>query len=267
MNKFMKKAVILALTALVMFTSMPVTVAKAADSAPVHTSITTSKKGDDLKVTYKLTIDKTTVTDGRIAVIYDTDIFTLVKQSDGLRVSEKDINTEYVNGENKGISYAFVNDSPRSVSGTVLTLQFDVADGLEYQESVITTNVIGLNNEDTAVLTDEVLSDSVSVGQAPLNKPVVESADSTFLGVKVKWSKDENADGYIVYRSDSKNGTFTQVASVWGTSYSDIFVKNNKTYYYKVVSYQGSRKNRVYSEESNVVSVKVKKFDFSGLFR
>ena len=82
------------------------------------------------------------------------------------------------------------------------------------------------------------------------------------LTVKSVGNKDRNADGYVIYRSTSKDGKYTQIGMSTGGSYWDIFVKNNTTYYYKIKSYQGSGANRVYSEESDVMSIKVKKFQF-----
>ena len=142
-----------------------------------------------------------------------------------------------------------------------MTVQFAAKKGLASQKTTIGTKVFGINNEDAAVVEETVLEDVVEVGRPKLAKPVINSVSQTILGVFVNWKKDANADGYVIYRSTSKNGCYTKIATVSGLySYYDLFVANNKTYYYKVVSFQGSGKDRVYSEESAPVSIKVKKF-------
>lgn len=262
MNKSIKRAVVLTLTALTVFTSTPYTnVAKAANVAPVHTTVTSTGKADSQKITYKLTLDKTTVTDGRVAVEYDPNVLVLKSDSEGIRFSEVDVNKNYENEEAKGIAYAFVNDAPKAASGTLMTVQFTVKAGLKAQDTTIKTKVLGINNEATDVVAATDMEDAVSVGAPALKKPVINSISQTILGVYVKWAKDTNADGYVVYRSTSKNGKYSKIATVSGlTSFWDFTVANNKTYYYKVVSYQGSGKTRVYSKESAPVSIKVRKF-------
>ena len=266
MNKSIKRAAVLTLTALTLFTSTPYTnVAKAASVAPVHTAVTSTGKADGQKITYKLTLDKATVTDGRVAVEYDPNVLVLKSDSEGIKFSDVDVNKNYVNEEAKGIAYAFVNDAPKTAAGTLMTVQFTVKAGLASQDTTIKTKILGINNEATDVVATTDMEDVVSVGRPTLSTPKINSVSQTILGVYVKWSKDANADGYVVYRSTSKDGKYSKLATVSGlTSFYDIAVANNKTYYYKVVSYQGSGKTRVYSEESAPVSIKVKKF--FGLF-
>lgn len=50
----------------------------------------------------------------------------------------------------------------------------------------------------------------------------------------IKWKSVKNAYRYQVYRSTAKNGTYTRVATVSGTSYEDGDVKANQKYYYKI---------------------------------
>ena len=262
MNKSIKRAAVLCMAALTLFTSTPYTnVAKAANVTPLHTTVTSTGKADSQKITYKLTLDKATLTDGRVAVEYDPNVLVLKSDSEGIKFSDVDVNKNYVNEEAKGIAYAFVNDAPKTAAGTLMTVQFTVKAGLKVQDTTIKTKVLGLNNEATDVVAAQDLEDVVSVGRAALSTPKITSLDQTILGVYLKWTKDTNADGYIIYKSTTKNGKYTKYATVSGlTSFYDIVVANNKTYYYKVVSYQGSGKTRVYSKESAPVSIKVRKF-------
>ena len=96
MIKNMKRAIVLGLTALVLFVAAPAPKALAADNAPVHTAVSISGKINKQVVTYRVNLDKRTVTDGRIAVTYDKDILTLIDDNED-RFDEKDVNKITVN--------------------------------------------------------------------------------------------------------------------------------------------------------------------------
>ncbi len=261
MNKMLTRAVVLGMTAVTLLTGVPATPVMAAEAAPISTSVKTSGKGDKLKITYKVNMASADVTDGRVAVEYDPNVLELKKDSEGIRFSEADVNREYENGDAKGVAYAFINDAPKTVSGTLMTVQFTVKAGLQNQDTTIATKVFGVNNEATEVLASTELEDTLTVGKPLLAKPEIKGIKNTVTGVYLNWTRDNNADGYIVYRSTSKNGKYSRLANVGKlTGYWDILVANKKTYYYKVVSYTGRGNNRVYSEESDPVSIRVKKF-------
>lgn len=264
MTKILKKAVILGMVAVALLSGTPAMTAYAAEKSPLITTVSVTGKKDAQKVSYKLNISQTTVSDGRIAVVYDPKVLELKKDTESIKFSEVDINKNASDNDGKAIAYAFVNDAPKKVKGTIITLQFDVKEGVENQDSVIKTKVYDINNEDEAVLTDVTLEDTVNVGLKKLKTPEIKSIDQTLIGVNVKWSKDENADGYVLYRSTKKGGEYKKVTTTKSTSYWDVSVSNNKTYYYKVVAFQGKDDNKVFSEYSKVVSIKVKKF--FGLF-
>lgn len=59
----------------------------------------------------------------------------------------------------------------------------------------------------------------------------------TDKSVKLTWSKDKNADGYIVYKKSTKNGDWSKVASTKTNTYNVSKLKGEKTYYFKVVPY------------------------------
>ncbi len=55
--------------------------------------------------------------------------------------------------------------------------------------------------------------------------------------LEVTWDEQEQAKGYLVYRSETKNGTYTRIAKVQGsenTTYIDSNAELGKKYYYKV---------------------------------
>ncbi|WP_026517460.1 hypothetical protein [Butyrivibrio sp. MC2021] len=259
MNKLFKRAAVAALTAIVLFAGMPAKSVKAADAAPVRTVTELSGKPDNQKVVYKLKLENAKVTDGQIAVVYDPAVFELEKSTVNQVFKESDVNKDYTEGDLKGLSIAFVGDKAVTANKTVLTLTFNVAKGLVAQESVIRTKVVTLNNDAEVLLEDAVLEDSFVVGKGNIVDPELEYVNQSILGVRVHWTKDENADGFLVFRREGKTGEFVQIADVQGRDYRDADVENKVTYYYKVVAYQVQGEETVYSNESNVKFVTVKK--------
>ncbi len=263
MNKLVKRAAVAALTAIVLFTGMPAKSVKAADDAPVRTVAELSGKADNQKIVYKLKLDDTYVTDGRIGIAYDPEVLELVKKTENQVFKESDVNTDYTDGELSGLSIAFVGDKAAHVNRTILTLTFEVKQGLLAQDTVIKTKVFGLNNEDEVILADDTLVDTFNVGKDEIAAPVLKYVKQSLVGVNAVWSKDKNADGYYVYRREGKNGTFEKVAEVDGSSYWDTHVENGKTYYYQIVAFQNTTDGEL-TKESNVIGITVKKF--AGIF-
>lgn len=68
----------------------------------------------------------------------------------------------------------------------------------------------------------------------------------------VKWKAVKNTYRYQVYRSTSKNGTYTRVAVVSGTSYEDGNIKTNQKYYYKIRTVNRVNKVNGYGNYSGV---------------
>lgn len=65
----------------------------------------------------------------------------------------------------------------------------------------------------------------------------------TSSSVSLAWNKVKNAGGYEIYRSTSKGGTYTKIATVKKAStvkYTDKSLAGGKTYYYKVRPYKMS---------------------------
>lgn len=96
----------------------------------------------------------------------------------------------------------------------------------------------------------------VTKGRTKLNTPKlsnasVASADTVWL----KWKKVSGANGYVIYRSESKKGTYKKVQTVKGGSITECYIsgqENGKTYYYKIRAYRKVDKKNKYSSYSNI---------------
>ena len=75
----------------------------------------------------------------------------------------------------------------------------------------------------------------------------------------IKWKKIKGVTTYQVYRSTSKKGKYTRIASTNKASYTDKKVKGGKKYFYKIRTGKKSGTKTYYSDYSKVKSVKVKK--------
>lgn len=97
-------------------------------------------------------------------------------------------------------------------------------------------------------LEESVLSSAVS-GIYKCARPVITVTNASTGKITVKWSEIKGASKYYVYRATSKSGTYSKVATVTTTSYTDSGGTLGKTYYYKVkaISESGSDSNSSYS--------------------
>lgn len=82
-------------------------------------------------------------------------------------------------------------------------------------------------------------------------------SNTTSSSIKLSWSKVSNADGYRIYRSTSKNGTYTKIKDITKNStlsYTDSSLSSNKKYYYKIKSFKTSKKEKYYGYYSNIAN-------------
>jgi hypothetical protein len=86
--------------------------------------------------------------------------------------------------------------------------------------------------------------------------------ESTAKGkATLSWDKNTSVGGYEIYRSTSKNGTYSKVAVIptnAQTSYTEKGLTSGKTYYYKMRAYKKMGGSYVYGSLSNALSVTVK---------
>ena len=81
-------------------------------------------------------------------------------------------------------------------------------------------------------------------------------AESSTAGAKITWAED-CVDGYYIYRSDKKNGTYKKVARTEYEVYTDKKAEYGKIYYYYVMAfYEYEDGHKEYSNKSDTVSAK-----------
>lgn len=71
------------------------------------------------------------------------------------------------------------------------------------------------------------------------------------------WTAVDNAKGYKIYRSTSKNGPYVRITNTTKTRFTDTKRKSGTTYYYRIRAYRSSGSKVLYSAYSNIVKVRV----------
>ena len=86
-----------------------------------------------------------------------------------------------------------------------------------------------------------------------LSVPQITKAESTDNnGARLEWQNVDGAEGYELFRSTEKNGTYNMLGSFTDNSYVDNSVRCGKKYYYKVRAYKTFSGERIYSDYSTV---------------
>ncbi len=90
-------------------------------------------------------------------------------------------------------------------------------------------------------------------------KPTIKTATQSSGKVKLTWNNVSGENGYEIYYSTSKNGTYKKMSGVAAnkTTYTSSKLTAGKTYYFKVRTYKTVGENKIYSAFSDVKSVKI----------
>ena len=92
-----------------------------------------------------------------------------------------------------------------------------------------------------------------------VTSPKVTSTTSS--SIKLSWSKVSNSSGYEIYRSTSKNGTYTKIKDITSNStltYTNSNLSSNKKYYYKIRAFKTVNNNKYYGSYSTIISGETK---------
>ncbi len=147
---------------------------------------------------------------------------------DTMGYSDKDVE---INDEEIDINEEFFNEY--GVLFETEDYEFEDEDG-SVSGSYIKELRVSLNKEKIANLIEEFGVDRPDyVAMTQLQKPEVTVTKKGSILI-LNWDEDDNADKFIVYRTDKKGGTYKKVAKVTTNRYVDRNVTYGKTYYYKV---------------------------------
>ncbi|MBR1864904.1 MAG: Ig-like domain-containing protein [Lachnospiraceae bacterium] len=146
-------------------------------------------------------------------------------------------------------SNVYRNVTWKSADKNVATVtQRGVVKGKTYGTTTITASFVGSSKV-------KKLTCKVTVGPSKLKGFTVSGGKK----VKVKWKKNTEADGYEIYYSTSKNGTYKKMISINKqnkTSYSKKL--SSGTFYEKVRPYKTKGSKKLYGSFTSVKSVKVR---------
>ena len=102
-------------------------------------------------------------------------------------------------------------------------------------------------------IVDGTYSNVKSIQVLPATPVISKVSRSSATALTVTWGQVGGASGYVIYRSDSENGTYSKIGTASGGStvtYTDSNCTCGKTYYYKVRAYRTVSSKNYYSAYS-----------------
>ena len=115
-----------------------------------------------------------------------------------------------------------------------------------------TIKIIGKNGySGTVVETFDIVPKTVKIKS--IKSPIIRT-------VKLTWQKDSSVEGYEIYRSNNKEGTYSLVKTIDRNNKDNhTFLAHKKgTFYYVIRSYEIVDGNKIYSDFSAISEIKVK---------
>lgn len=116
-----------------------------------------------------------------------------------------------------------------------------------------TATIKGKNNYNgTKTITFKIVPQTVTKGKV---------SSSTSSSIKLSWSKVSSSRGYRIYRSTSKNGTYSKIKDITSNStlsYTDSDLSSNKKYYYKIKSFKTVNGEKYYGYYSSIINGETK---------
>ena len=125
--------------------------------------------------------------------------------------------------------------------------------------ATISTQFLPVKNIEAKTIQSSSIVKNEQVNSAYVSKLKnlkVSAKSSNFISIK--WDKVNNASGYMVYRANKSNGTYSKIATIKNkntTYYKNSNLSSNKKYYYKVRAYKKNGSKTYYGSYSNVLSV------------
>ncbi|MEI6579181.1 MAG: fibronectin type III domain-containing protein, partial [Eubacteriales bacterium] len=86
----------------------------------------------------------------------------------------------------------------------------------------------------------------------------VKASSASYSSIKVSWTSVKSAQGYEIYRYNSKTKAYTHLKVISATSYINTGLITGTTYYYRVRAYKTVSGKNIYGNTSGAVSAKPK---------
>lgn len=97
----------------------------------------------------------------------------------------------------------------------------------------------------------------VNTAPSPLDPPKnLKAASADYNKIRLTWDKPPGAQGYQIYRTTSKNGSYTKIKTIYDgniKTFDDTNLQTNTAYYYKIRSFGTVDDKRSYSGQSEPV--------------
>ena len=152
----------------------------------------------------------------------------------------------------KNGTYTRVKTITDVTDGTMTYTDKKVETGVKYYYKVCTYNSY-------FSYTNGTYSEIKSVTPKPA-VPTLKAKSSGYNSIKLTWGKAETGvDGYAIYRSTSKNGTYKRIKTIKSrttVSYTNKKLTTGKKYYYKIKAYTKNNGKTYWSSASSAVSAK-----------
>ncbi len=82
------------------------------------------------------------------------------------------------------------------------------------------------------------------------------ATSQSYTSITIQFAPVMGASGYEIYRSTSSTGTYLGLTTIYTTSFTNISLNFNASYYYKVRAFTTTPTGRVYGNFSSIVSAK-----------
>ena len=212
----------------------------------INGKITKSKRTSSLKITATSSSSVPAPSNLKVAEYSNSAIkLTWTKASD--------VTGYYVYRSTDGKKYSKIKTLKASTTAYTNT---SLTAGQKYYYSIASykntsTGAVAIGPKSSAVNALTISSSKLSYPSGFAVKEVATDA------IKLVWNKSSNASGYYIYRSiDNKNFSKIKALPSSSTSYTDIALYLDTTYYYKIASYDNSNGSIGLSAKSPAVNAK-----------
>lgn len=261
MNKLSKTLIYTAgiLAVIAAVSQAPVIPAEAATKDVIVTETSTDK---DMVTVTVLQTKAQKVSSGKVTLFFDDDALTLSGEKSSGKYTVEDVNTNAGKNGDGGVSVAFADRSAKKKDRELLTARFKVKSKAAGKNVELNLVVDELYNENESIAKAGTES-KIDVKTEPVEKWVGKVTglivSRNTKEVKVSYYGLKSAEGYEIFRADSKDQNYTKVMKTDKTKVYDKVsnLQKGHTYLYKVRGYKNIDGTKVYGDFSSVRSIKI----------